>query len=335
MKTRFVATLGIALLAKAAFAEIIQVPAKANPWLAGMTNGSVARRGDSAPQESPVTVTNTAIEGGAIYVFSAYGSVNHGTTLPFFPPDGEGVASHYLGAENGIADLAAPFTGLIGVFLDPNQPDQTPAPQSLDFETTESRDYPVLKPALKQPFFIGNGLTAAGAAKQVVAPAGATRLLLGVMDEYYWTDNEGTFTVEVAKVSSAMLVRLVLYPSSNPTAADAAANPARPDLNPATTPNQAPSVTGLESHVFIAIEIVWPSEVGHLYQVQWTPSLDEPQWENLEPPVSGSGDELSMFDSTKKHPQGFYRVRTLPLPQTADHVAPLIVMPDSIRFDSH
>jgi len=205
--TTLVATLGLALLANAAFAEIIQVTAKANLWLAGMTNGSIARRGDSAPEESPVAVTNTPIAGGAIYVFSASGSVNHGATLPFFPPDGENyIATHYLGPENGIADIAVPYTSLVGVFLDSSQPDQTPAPQPLDFGTAAGRDTLVLKPALKQPFFIGNGLTGSGAAKQIIAPAGATRLMLGIMDEYGWWDNQGVFTVEVTQVSSASQV---------------------------------------------------------------------------------------------------------------------------------
>lgn len=315
MKKRFAVTFGFALLANAAFGEIIQVPATANPWLAGMTNGSSARRGDSAPEESPVAVTNTAIEAGGTYVFSASGSVNHGAPLPFFPPDGEGLISHYLGAENGIADIAAPFTSLIGVFLGPNQPDQNPAPSPLDFGTAVARDYLVLTPALKQPFFIGNGLTSSGASKQVIAPVGATRLLLGVMDEYRWADNEGTFTVQLAKVGSASPVRLVLHPSLSPTDADAAANPAKPSQSAAATSINAPVIPGAELHAFTAIEIVWPSEVGHLYQVQWTPSLDQPQWTNLGRAVSGSGGDLSVFDSTRAHPQGFYRVQILSMLQ--------------------
>ena len=201
------AALGLALLAHAAFAEIIQVPATANPWLAGMADGSTARRGDSAPEQSPVEVTNTPINGGVIYVFAASGPVNHGTSLPFFPPDGESyIATHYLGPENGIADIGVPYTSLIGVFLDSNPPDQTPAPPPLDFGTATNRDTLVLKPALKQPFFIGNGTNSSGIAKQVVAPAGATRLMLGIMDEYGWYDNQGAFTVEVTQVGSASIV---------------------------------------------------------------------------------------------------------------------------------
>ena len=62
--------------------------------------------------------------------------------------------SHCLGVENGIADMAAPFASLIGVFLGPNQPDQNPAPGPLDFNIPADRDYLELPPAFKQPFFI-------------------------------------------------------------------------------------------------------------------------------------------------------------------------------------
>jgi hypothetical protein len=316
MKTRFALTLGFAFLANATFAEIIHVPATANPWLAGMTNGSIARRGDSAPEESPVAIANIAIEGGTIYVFSASGSVNHGAPLPFFPPDGEDLISHYLGAENGIADITAPFTSLIGVFLGPNQPDKNAAPPPLDFRTAAGRDNLVLTPVLKQPFFIGNGFASSGAAKQVIAPAGATRLLLGVMDEYHWADNEGAFTVEVTKAGSAASVRLLLHPSSSPTDADAVANPANvtPSAIPASI--KAPAIISPALEIFTAIELVAPSEADRLYQVQWTPSLEQPQWANLGPAVSGTGTDLSAFDSTRTHPQGFYRVQILPRSDT-------------------
>src|SRR6478672_11991585 len=89
----FAITIGFALLVQSAFGEEVQVPATANPWLAGMTNTATARRGDSAPEQSPVLVTGIKIEGGATYEFSASGSANHGSTLPLFPPDGEDLIS--------------------------------------------------------------------------------------------------------------------------------------------------------------------------------------------------------------------------------------------------
>jgi hypothetical protein len=312
VKTRFAILLGLALLAKATFAETIQVPGRANPWLAGMTDGSAARRGDCAPEESPVPITATAIAGHATYTFSASGWVNHGSPLPFSAPDGEDLISHYLGAENGIADIAAPFASLIGVFLGPDQPDQNPAPAPLDFSTPAERDYLELAPALQQPFFIGDGLASSGAVQQVIAPIGATRLFLGVMDEYRWSDNEGTFAVEVTKAASAPAVRLSLHPSLNPTDADAVANPAKTTAASTAAPTTSPAAPGPELHVFTAIELVWPSEANRLYQVQWTPALNPPQWVDFGPVVPGCGSNVSVYDSTRTHPQGFYRVHTVP-----------------------
>lgn len=311
MRTKIAVALGLAFLANAAFAEIVLVPATSNPWLAGMTNGSMAQRGDSAPAESPVAITDMVIVGGTIYAFSASGSVNHGAPLPRFPPDGEDLISHYLGAENGMADLIAPFTSLVGVFLGPDQPDQSPAPAPLDFRTPAARGYLVLEPELKQPFFIGNGVTGGGTAKQVIAPAGATRLFLGVMDQYQWADNEGAFTVVVTKVGSVSPLRLLLHPSLNPTDADAVPNSARVTPKVTSTPVDGSVISSPALHVYTAIELVWPSEVGRPYQVQWTPSLDQPQWANVGPSLLGTGKDLSTFDSTRTHPQGFYRVQQI------------------------
>lgn len=314
MKTNLMVAIIWVLLAKAALADLVQVPATANPWLAGMINGSSARRGDSAPKESPVTITHLAIEGGEIFSFSATGSVNHGTTLPFFPPNGENLISHYLGAENGIADIVAPFTSLIGVFLGP---DQRPAPPALDFRTAASRDYEVLAPALKQPFFIGNGLTSSGTAKQIIAPPGATRLLLGVMDEYYWADNEGSFAVQVTRVGVAPPIQVNLHPSSNPTAVDAVPNPVKTAPDVSNAPNTPMTTPGPGLQIFTAIELVWPSLAGSFYQVQWSPSLDQSHWVNFGQAVAGTGADLSVFDSTRTHPQGFYRVQIVSQPSTS------------------
>ena len=304
MNKIFPASLGFTFLASVVVAGTVEVPGKANPWLAGMTNGATGRRGDSAPEQSPVPVTGMTIEGGATYMFSASGSANHGSTLPFFPPDGEDLISHYLGAENGIADITAPFVSLIGVFLGPNSPDQDPAPRPLDFRNQADRDYLALAPALKQPFFIGDGVTSSGDPQQVLAPAGATRLFLGIMDQYNWSDNEGSFTVQVARVASSAAVRLSLRPAPNPTAEDAAAVPI-------AAPGVTAAISAPQLHAYTAIEIVWPSETNHFYQVQWALSLDAQQWSNVGPIMSGSGADLSFFDSTRTHPKGFYRVQVL------------------------
>lgn len=319
MLIKLATLLGFTLAANTALGgiETISVPGRANPWLAGMTNGAMARRGDSAPDESPVLVSRISIAGGATYVFSASGSVNHGPTLPMCPPDGENLVSHYFGAENGIADIAAPFVSLVGVFLGPGQPDESPAPRALDFENAADRDYLVLAPALKQPFFIGDGLTSSGAAQQVIAPRGATRLYLGVMDQYAWYDNEGEFKVQIYRAALPANLKLLLHPAVNPTGADAVANansnanarPAVKIIEASAAPGKLVTSPGPELHAYTAIELSWPSETKQVYQVQWTPVLNPPQWEDFGALVAGSGAEISVFDSTRRHAQGFYRVR--------------------------
>jgi hypothetical protein len=233
--------------------------------------------------------------------------VNHGAPLPFFSADGEDLISHYLGAENGIADITAPFVSLIGVFLGPDSPEHEVVPRPLDFRNPADRDYLVLAPELRQPFFIGDGLTRSGAVQHVIAPPGASRLFLGVMDEYRWSDNEGAFTVEITRVASAPPVRLPLHPSANPTAADTVAYPSKA----ASASTLVPTNAGPELQAFTAIELVWPSEANHPYQLQWTPSLEPEQWVNFGPVIHGTGNEVSVFDSTRVHTQGFYRAQVL------------------------
>lgn len=74
--------------------------------------------------------------------------------------------------------------------------------------------------------------------------------------------------------------------------------------NPNTAANNSPQL-----HAFTAIELSWASETNKVYRIQWTPSLDPPEWTTLEPIVSGTGTNVSVFDSTRQHPRGFYRVQ--------------------------
>jgi len=67
--------------------------------------------------------------------------------------------------------------------------------------------------------------------------------------------------------------------------------------------------TGPELRAFTAIELSWPSETNKRYRIQWTASLTQPQWQNLEPTALGTGANMSVFDSTREHPQGFYRLK--------------------------
>jgi hypothetical protein len=96
---------------------------------------------------------------------------------------------------NGIANISAPRCALLGVFLDDNVPKPSSPPGGLNFSIATERDSLTLRPALRQPFFIGSGRTSASAVKQFIAPPGATRLFLGTMDDFQWANDVGSFKV--------------------------------------------------------------------------------------------------------------------------------------------
>jgi hypothetical protein len=186
----------------ASAANALVVPGTADPWLAGMPAGSTASSGDVAPAESPVLVSGLTLSAGEALTFSVTGSVSHVSAPSGLTPDGDGFTSHSAGAQNGIAGLTAPFDSLIGIFLDAAQPDTSAAPSALNFSTLGT-SFASLSPLLKQPFFIGDGLTGTGtgAVQDFVVPSGATRLFLGTMDAFGWFDNSGSFVVDVTASS--------------------------------------------------------------------------------------------------------------------------------------
>jgi hypothetical protein len=190
----------VLILVVPAMAVQLSVPGPSDPWLAGMPNGAGANWYDHAPAQSPALVA-ISITPGTSYVFSASGLMDHGVTPPVLcGPDGDSADStqdNWAGAENGISNVNAPFDSLLGVFLGPDQPNLTAAPAALAFTTSASRNYVTLSPMLKQVFFIGDGLTDSAIRQFVIAPAGATRLYLGTMDIYEWSNNSGGFNVNV------------------------------------------------------------------------------------------------------------------------------------------
>ena len=182
-------------------ASNFEVAGSSNPSMAGMPDGTNASMGDVAPDQSPVLVDLTP---GSFLSFASFGSVRFDPSQQFVGPDGTPVfppASHEPGAENGIADVTAPLDAVMGVFLDGDQPDLSPAPEALDFSVNGNvnggLNYVTLNPLLKQPFFIGDGITDAGQQQLVKIPAGATRLFLGTFDRYQWRNNQGSYLVEV------------------------------------------------------------------------------------------------------------------------------------------
>ena len=194
--------------------RFVVVPGRSDPWLSGMPDGTRASAEhpgwsspDVAPADSPVAVTGFPVIPGTTLQFSATGRVTYHSSHPPDGPDGDAatVASHNAGAEHGVANIAVPYDSLLGVFLAAEQPDLSPSPPPLDFTTESSRDYLLLAPALKQTFFIGDGITSAGKTQSVLVPAGATRLFLGTMDTWNWSDNTGSFQVQMRLGSRASI----------------------------------------------------------------------------------------------------------------------------------
>jgi hypothetical protein len=175
------------------------VPGTSDPWLAGMPAGSTASGTDSAPAQSPVEIIGLPIALGGTLRFTATGAVSNTCCDPV-GPDGAQFVPHDAGAQNGIANVVAPLNSLVGVFLGAGQPDSSAAPPALDFSALGTA-FSSLAPGLKQVFFIGDGLTGTGSGspQSFTIPAGATRLFLGTMDGFEWSNNTGEFTVEVTQ----------------------------------------------------------------------------------------------------------------------------------------
>jgi RHS repeat-associated protein len=179
----------------------VVVSGKANPYLAGMPDGSTAF-GGTAPAASPPSV---AVAAGQVLRFSATG---HTIADGFFSsrsPDGLVYISTGLvtqSALNGISQFSGPHYGsLLGVFLDDNSPAGQSPPVALDFRATgnvlDGINYSSLQPAIRQVFFIGDGRTADGVEQSITVPPGATRLFFANSSTSNWNNNSGDFEVQV------------------------------------------------------------------------------------------------------------------------------------------
>lgn len=197
----------------------VAVPGTSNLWLAGAAAGTTASTGqDTLANATPFLVSGLAVTPGAALTFRATGNVSNDPANPVtVGPDG----GPYLGStiynhivENGVSGLTAPINSLIGVFLDGSTP-AGPPPDGLDFSA--NTDYATLAPALRQPFFIGDGITSAGVAQSITVPAGATRLYLGSLDPSDQENNVGFFQVAIASGTTAPTPTPTPPPGTTPT----------------------------------------------------------------------------------------------------------------------
>ncbi len=129
-------------------------------------------------------------------------------------------------------------------------------------------------------------------------PAGSRSPAPGKWNDYGNADDVLGFPLYgVAEISPASVVQVSLPASLTPSNAQEVAN------------SVTTTTSGPELHVFTAVELCWASEANKAYQVQWTASLEHPQWVNVSPIALGTGTNLSVFDSARAHQQGFYRVQ--------------------------
>lgn len=175
------------------------VPGGACPWLAGMPNGSKVTGYDGnpqedirAPQHSPLLVSNLRlVPGTALHFRQTTGTTSY-TDASDYGPDGQLDWVVRQRAANGINATTAPLMALVGIFLDDRRPDTWGMAPEMDFTTPASRNFSELRPALKQVFYIGDGLNSNGELQRFIVPQGATRFYLGIMDEKgWWWDNTG------------------------------------------------------------------------------------------------------------------------------------------------
>jgi hypothetical protein len=201
------------------------VPATANPFLAGMPTGTVAspnnphNNPDHAPYQSPVQVTAFNLTAGAALSFDniADGANNDYHWSERYQPDGnlDWIVDNYsgytsnsaLGPELGKSDMVAPINALVGVFLSDAVPTNATAPAALDFSSAASRNFESLSPKIGQVFFIGDGKRDSGAAQKFIVPPGATRFYLASWDGYEWNNNVGTRTTRVSSVGNVVTVK--------------------------------------------------------------------------------------------------------------------------------
>jgi len=181
----------------------LYVPGTACPFWAGMPYGTQITDwwgGDTIPTVSAVRVEIDAMVDSV--VIAASGSVSFGVSEPFYGPSG-GSATTPIGDYRDTSGISyvidAPIIGLMAVFIGPGRPDTAALPPDIWAPTST--------PELQQSVYIGAGPTT------LIPPEGATRLFLGVNDNYRWQDNLGGFdtVVKIYNDNSISFARAMDY----------------------------------------------------------------------------------------------------------------------------
>jgi len=214
------------------FSTEVTAPSMGNLWLAGMPDNSTSTnlQGNAGRYDNSGTSSNTkqrpqevslstlGLAAGDLVSFEGLsGQANNGGgSNSNVGPDGNTSWNVALGnsapsvvpnnSVNGIANVRAPISACMAVFLNDNAPNTTSAPSCLDFATVAQRDYSLLAPELKQPFHVGDGKTNWGEVQHIRIPTGATRIFLGMMDAWQWNDNQGSFRLNFYRSTTVSTV---------------------------------------------------------------------------------------------------------------------------------
>lgn len=210
----------------------VTVPASGNLWLSGASNNTQitnnqsdatkydnSGNGSNAKQRPmEFDLDDLGMNPGDVVSFEGLDGVgNNGAGATDTGPDGNTSRVVSLGVDNstgvpttganGIANTRAPLAASMAVFMSNAPPNSGTQPAGLDFGTAASRDYTLLNPSLKQPFFVGDGKTSGGEVQQIRIPAGAKRIFLGMMDAWQWNDNTGSFTLKFYRATTVSTVK--------------------------------------------------------------------------------------------------------------------------------
>ncbi len=187
----------------------LSVFGQANIFGAGMPNPTPSADPGTGGVPAP---SLTVVGGEKVVLTAASGSIFTGAETA--GPDGAHHATRRcditsLGGVSGYLNLNN-SAHLVGVFVADTS--QLIAPPRIDFSADAiGESFESLSPGLGQVFFIGDGLTPGGKVQEFLAPAGATKLYIGIPDAWsgdntyvytgppnLYNDNSGYFNIRLA-----------------------------------------------------------------------------------------------------------------------------------------
>jgi hypothetical protein len=185
----------------------VVIPPAADPW---NTDTYLIRHPGPTPEEIQETLPSfiPVVAGDIIRALDpAVGGIEffNGFGPPYFGPGGNGSSGSNLTSLDGISGYIGPQGPLTGVFLDNSIPSSGLAPPTIDFSPGGvGIDFTTLSPSLRQVFYIGDGVDSLSNFQTFIAPAGATRLFLGIPDGFgfggapgAYDDNDGAYRVRI------------------------------------------------------------------------------------------------------------------------------------------